>query len=402
MSNPNPIELSDLFFDIDIANAASNKNPNIVTADYKIISHKNKNEFLGIKKAVEVSYAQKEAFVFTHEQAYNFGEHLSKAVFGCPPNLYKFYTDQKDKHWACFFFEIESAFVESFLNRIIEPQKYFEIESAFVESFLNRIIEPQKYTERKEYLTKAIFRKENDYRLQDIYIPKNISSVFKHFTFLVGVFNSYAFTEDLKFYFIISDPDAASDSDLSLFTITFFNFNKKQKIDILKNNAVERSNKIKEILSKDALQSFYADIFKFIKLYLQAKSKAMKLDSKNDNYVFASVALDVYNKNRSVTSFENDERLSKSISELKDKAESYYQKYCKDRNINFADTINFIINTNLFELKNRQELPKSVIEDALTIKEAYQNMLRRFPKLEGNILTEYLEDQVQSRFSLGI
>jgi hypothetical protein len=323
-------EIEELFFTPTVSKfqAISEDHNVIISNKHKTIS--NGKHFLGIKKTEFNN--KEEIFCISHNQAHDLAAVLFNSMTGDKAFLFNYFHTE-DLDWAAFLFTDDNNQTNKKNNE-------------------NEIAQPKTKNNRK--------------------MPENIDIV-------IGVNSGYSDFDVPNFYLLLSHE---FDNKKSFLTISNYKFTKDEIESYLEKKDY---NILKDIITDKVTELFKEELEYFLEVYYLLES--MNINEKD----FVSVCLDLFNRNRSITSMRNDNNLLKLIGNL------IHQSFVfsKDRgNLKCSLFINFIIRSNYFDIDNL-DIKREKVEELFVQKRSYQKTAEIFPRFKKipAAFAEYIAEQ---------
>jgi len=351
------MKIEELFFEVDINNISYPTIPSGYKEDrsYKVVTHN--NVFLGAKKAKSVIHEltgyeeTKDILIFNHREAYDFVKTLFEFTFGKSGSLYKWYNSE-NKNWAAFFISSSTS-----LSKIIKD--------------------------------KFIGKKQNE-KFQNISFEDIDIADFDKFEPIIGVTNGFDYEDNLAFYLILVIPDTILSNQTQLLSISDYKLSENQVDTLLDiSTPKKRCQKVIEYLEYFASKKFNSAITDFVFYYNTFRKIKINLD------LLTPISLDIYDKNRSYTSIELDEKLRNSLDYL---IKTGYDFFYTNEKGDLSAIIDFIMRINLFDLENHS-LPREKVEQIFVQKKPYRKSIRIFTKFNQQANIERYSNEQAATFS---
>ncbi len=322
-------ELEKLFFKpITSKFKAESEDENIVKSENYKLISHEK-KFLGLRKRDYLK--SKEIFLLKHKDAHDLAKLLFKTISKTEPQLPALFYCSEDLDWAAFLFTAGNNF--DFSMRLDE----------------NSLL-PEKVS-----------------------LPSEID-------FVIGVNNGYNIDDDVNFYLILRHKKLRS----SFLTIENYKLSREEIENYLSNNSDIKI--LENIITQIIAPLFLNELQSFIGLH----NSLAKLEI--DKKYFVAVCLDLYNKNRSITSIKNDHNLRSRISNLISRSRKSVPG--ANGNMPCAAFVDFIIQFNYFDLDSIQ-YNREKVEELFIQKRAYQKVENIFPGFikHQSTFDDYLKEQ---------
>jgi hypothetical protein len=357
----------DLFFEPQIRDLQTiNGNKIIVIPEFKAIM--NGGDCLGVRrKPVDAEECQ----YYEHEFAYEAAAKVAKEI---DPDIFNSISyKNEDSSEVLIFFGSQ------------EPQKegiqLIKTSKLRVKRNSHEILAEHNYSPRE-------FNYPLRFSANDIDIsPKDdiYSLLCYGFQPTIAVKNEYTYDGRTIFYLLI-EPAEKNTSPRSFLTVAKFTFIE----DTLTNMQTKNREVVRALGNISCSIDCVYEFQKAIAVFVDTFDKLQEIEASPE--ILVAVALDIFNKNRSIQAILSDEKLKRNILHFVEKAEEFF--YRKD---NMSDLIHYIVRYHNFDFV-QQETSDKEYKNILTEKRAYSNLKRLFTgkNQESEELHKYMKEQLET------
>ena len=334
-SQAHQVNISDLDFAISTEPLQAIGNSHIFLADKYVAIYRDKG-LLGIKPRQELAQ-----WIPNHYQTYKLGQTLFNHMFG--PGVAKVSFLSEDKSWMASLIGKAS----SSNHRTVAQEELFEEL-------------PFKHDALISELTKYNFK------------PS------------IGVVNGFDYNDSTAFYLLVEPHELGPDNLLTL-TLASFKFSEREQHEIARLPRDQQEQYANQLLQAVAIK-FTEELHAFLSLYYQLSQWPSQKED------LSAISLDLYNKNRNITSIAMDEQLANELKRFVSTADRYFRNETR-----MSSVIDFIMRYNEFYLGNAN-FYRSKIEQLFVRKKSYQKTVRVLgrSKPSSSDFEKYLAEQVYS------
>ena len=360
----------ELFFEPQIRDLQTiNSNKIIVIPEFKAIM--NGGDCLGVRrKPVDAEECQ----YYEHEFAYEAAADMAKAI-----------DKEISVSWSYKTFTRNEAII--FLGRYTNSNDTSED---------NTSKEADNSSDSSSHHYVELYHPEDNFlhyneKLQNLTPDKDLLDLF-YFGFqpTIAVKNEYTYDGRSIFYLLVEPTDNNRHKFKAYLTIAKFTFSEKTVMNMQTTDRDAVKYLGERAVSFNGVSQFQFAIRDFIENF----EKLQNIEATEEE--LTAVALDIYNKNRSIQTVLSDEKVYKNIFEFIQLAEGYF--IGKE---NMSELINFIVRYNFFDF-SKDTITDNDFKDVLSEKRAYRNLKRLFTakNVDEKEVKKYIAEQVQIYRSL--